>query len=350
MCQLEHKIIGNLEDGSPITLFTLKNSSGMQVSISNYGGIVTSIKVQDKHSNFKEVVLGFDELQDYRNCPHYIGALIGRFGNRIKNGEFSLDGVKYTLAKNINSHHLHGGNQGFDKKLWNASFENESLTLNYCSPHMEEGYPGNLSVEVVFSLTESNELIMSYHAVTDQPTVLNLTHHSYFNLSGNFESDVLDHVMQINASQFVQVDEHSIPTGALTRVENTPFDFRTPMQIGKRIDDDDPQLRFGNGYDHSWVVDKKRPDELFTIAQVYHPISGIKMVVKTTEPAVQCYTGNFLGGGDIGRNGIPIRKRGGFCLETQHLPDSPNQPNFPSTVLRPNEVFKSTTVYAFSSE
>jgi len=334
---------------SPQT-YTLKNKAGMEATITNYGGILMSLKVPDKAGNFDDVVLGFDTPEDYiRNSTHpYFGALVGRYGNRIGKAQFTLDGKTYKLPANDKENSLHGGLKGFDKKIWTASQLRNQLTLELVSPDGEEGYPGELKVQVIYTLTENNELRIDYKATTNKPTVLNLTNHSYFNLTGNPANTILGHQLQLNASRFTPVDKGLIPTGQLRPVVGTPFDFTLPVTIGSRIDQDDEQLKFGGGYDHNFAFDKGVSPAPQRVVVVSEPVSGRRLEVLTTEPGVQLYTGNFLDGSLTGKHRIKYGKRSAFCLETQHFPDSPNQPSFPSTVLRPGRTYTSTTIFRFS--
>ena len=351
--KIEKSAFGKLEDGTQVDLYTLTNDKGAEVKIMNYGGVITSLKVPDKEGNVEDVVLGFESLEGYlQEGVPYFGALIGRYGNRIAKGEFSLDGKTYQLAKNDGPNHLHGGLKGFDKVLWEAeevqTEEGAGIKLHYLSKDMEEGYPGNLSVEVVYMLTNDNELRIDYQASTDKPTIVNLTNHAYFNLSGDMTEDVLDHQVMINADRFLPVNQTLIPTGELRPVvEGTPFDFTEPTAIGKRINEENEQLGFGLGYDHCWVLNSPGED-LSLAATVHEPESGRFMEVFTTEPGIQFYTGNFLDGTLERENGGTFKHRTGLCLETQHFPDSPNQPEFPSVVLRPGDSYQTHTVYKFS--
>jgi aldose 1-epimerase len=338
-------------NGQSIQLFTLINGKGMRADITNYGGKVVALLVPDRDGLFSDIVQGFDDINGYINAKEpYFGALIGRYGNRIANGKFSLDGREYTLATNNGSHHLHGGPKGFHAVVWEALQKDEqTLELSYLSQDEEEGYPGNLQVKVVYQLTEDNVLRITYEAETDAATVINLTHHSFFNLSGNLGSSINDHILKIYADAYTPVDEGLIPTGVIELVDNTPFDFRRPRTIGKDLQTEHPQLLFGKGYDHNFVLSKKSSsvDGLRQAATVIEPQSGRVMDVWTSEPGLQFYGGNFLNGEDIGKGGIAYPFRSAFCLETQHFPDSPNHPTFPSTILKPGEVYKSTTEYRF---
>jgi len=335
----------------PIRTVTLKNAKGMEVRAITYGGIITSIRVPDRQGRFDDVVLGYDTADAYRknNGPH-MGAIIGRYGNRIARGSFELDGVTYKLATNNGPNHLHGGVRGFDKVEWQAQeFRNSNgvgVIFRYTSKDGEEGYPGTLTTQVTYTLNDRNELIVDYLATSDKATHVNLTQHSYFNLAGPTR-DVLNHEVTINADRYTPVDSTLIPTGNLATVEGTPFDLRKSTTIGARINADHEQMRFGRGYDHNFVLNRKA-NELVLAARVYEPSSGRVLEVSTTEPGMQFYTGNFLDGSITGKSGHVYRQRFGFCLETQHFPDTPNKPQFPSTVLRPGSQYKSRTVFAFS--
>jgi aldose 1-epimerase len=349
--QISRAPFGRTPDGEPVDIYTLRNSQGAEARIMTYGGIVVSLKVPDRSGQMGDVVLGYERLADYIADNPYFGCLVGRYGNRIANGSFTLDGQTHTLAQNNGPNHLHGGLKGFDKVVWRArAFSSPlgpALELNYLSPNGEEGYPGNLNVTAVYTLTEDNALRLDFAAVTDRPTVVNLTHHSYFNLAGR--GDILGHEVMINADRFTPVDETLIPIGELRPVEGTPFDFRTSTPIGARIDRDDTQLRFGGGYDHNWVISKPY-GEFGLQARVYEPTSGRVMEVHSTEPGLQFYSGNFLDGTLTGKGGWVYEHRHGFCMEPQHYPDSPNQPNFPSTVLRPGDTYRNTIVYRFLTQ
>jgi aldose 1-epimerase len=342
-------VFGKLADGRVVQVFTLTNKSGVEARILDYGGIVVSLKVPDRAGLMGDVVLGFDNLGDYLTKSPYFGCLVGRFGNRIAGGKFCLNGKTYTLALNNNDiNSLHGGLVGFDKVVWNAAPamtpNGPALTLTYVSPDGEEGFPGALSVTAVYTLTEDNALELKFTAVTDQDTVVNLTHHSYFNLA--CKGDVLDHVVSIYAGAFTPVNGALIPTGEVRSVEGTPFDFRTPRKIGERINSPDPQLAFGGGYDHNWVLNNT-DGKLVLAATVREPSTGRVMDVLTTEPGTQFYAGNFLES-PVGKGGQVYGPRTGLCFEPQHYPDSPNQPSFPTTVLKPGQVFQNTIVYRFS--
>jgi len=332
-------------DNKKVHLFTLKNSHGTEIKITNYGGIITSIKVKDKSDNFTDIALGFNTLDAYLNEHPYFGAIIGRYGNRIAGAEFELNGKTYNLFANNGKNHLHGGKKGVDKVIWEYETSDNTLKLSYSSPDGEEGYPGNLKISVIYTLTENNELKISYKAVSDADTVINLTNHSYFNLNGEGSGTILDHKLTLNADYFVPTDLESIPTGELSSVTGTPFDFTGSTGIGKRIEDKNEQLIFAGGYDHNFVINKSA-NSLKPAGKVESEKSGIKMDVHTTEPGVQFYTGNYLDGSLKGKSGI-YTKRSGFCLETQHYPDSPHFPEFPTTVLKKGDVFRSETVYRF---
>jgi aldose 1-epimerase len=352
--QIEKSAFGKTPDGESVDLYLLTNNSGAQASITNYGGIVVSLKVPDKAGKLGNVVLGYDSIDGYVKDSAYFGALIGRYGNRIAHGKFSIDGVTYTLAKNNGENSLHGGLKGFNKMIWQArpvtTKEGPALELKYSSKDGEEGYPGNLSVTVVYTLTNRNELRIEYSATTDKKSVVNLTNHCYFNLTGSGANDILGHLLTLKADEFTPVDAGLIPTGELRKVQGTPFDFRQPVAIGARIGQDDEQLKLGKGYDHNFVLSKTKPGSLEMAALVTEPTSGRVMEVWTTEPGVQFYSGNFLDGTIHGKGGQVYQQRSGFSLETQHFPDSPNQARFPSTLLMPGERYHTITVYKFSAK
>jgi aldose 1-epimerase len=343
------EIFGTTRDNKEISLFSLQNNNGITVKIISYGGIITSLSVPDKYGNFNNIVLGFDVLHEYINpkylkgCP-YLGAVIGRYANRISKGKFSLGGKEYKLVINDGPNHLHGGTTGFDKVIWKAeeikSHDLAGLKMEYYSPDMEEGYPGNLNITVIYTLTEQNELKIEYEGTIDKPCPVNLTQHSYFNLN-SLNKNILDHELFLNADQYTISDETNIPTGELADVKNTPLDFRNPHKIGEQIE------QLDNGYDHNYVLNKKNEGELTLAARVSEASSGRIMEMYTTEPGVQLYTGNYLDGSFINTGGITIHKHYGFCLEAQHYPDSPNKPQFPSTILNPNEKYFQLTVYKF---
>ena len=346
-------VSGQVKDFDSIKLYTLENESGMTVRVTNYGAIITSIIVPDRNGKRADIALGYNRVEDYINAVDkpYFGAVVGRYGNRIANGEFTLDGETYSLLKNNGPNHLHGGAIGFDKVVWTVDnyVEGKSIKLSYFAKDKEEGYPGNLSLTVTYKLTEENSLVVDYFATTDKATPVNVTQHTYFNLKGEGEGTILDHELMLNAKKFTPVDETLIPTGEMPSVKGTPFDFTEAKPIGRDIEQDDEQLKFGLGYDHNWVLDKAGKDgELTLAAKVYEPTSGRLMEILTTEPGIQFYCGNFLDGRLKGKAARAYVHRGGFCLETQHYPDSPNQPNFPSTILKPGEEHTSQTIFKFS--
>ena len=343
---------GQTGGGQAVDIYTLKNGRGAEARITTYGGTVVSLKVPDRAGKLDDVVLGFDDVQGFEKTTTYMGALIGRYANRIAKGRFTLNGKEYTLATNNGENHLHGGVRGFDKVVWKArplaARGGQALELTYLSKDGEEGYPGNLNVRVVYTLTDANELKIDYHATTDKDTVVNLTNHNYYNLAGQGSGDILGHLLTINAGRFTPTDAGAIPTGELRPVRGTPFDFTRPTAIGARINQDEEQLKLGKGYDHNFVING-RAGTLRLAGRVSEPTTGRVMEVWTTEPGMQLYTGNYLDGSDTGKGGKPYRHRYGFCLETQHYPDSPNRPEFPSTALRRGARFRSTTVYKFSA-
>jgi len=335
---------------SAMKIFTLRNPSGITCTVTNFGGKIISLTTPDKSGNLGDIVLGYDSLKQYLAGNPYYGAVIGRYGNRIGKGKFSLEGNEYTLATNNGANALHGGPGGFHNVIWDvepkSSDQGESLVMTYISKDGEEGYPGTLTAMVTYTLTANNELVIDYEATTDKTTIVNLTHHSFFNLAGEGSGDILGHQIVINADRYCPVDEGLIPTGVLAPVKGTPFDFIQAHPIGERINGDDEQLRFGKGYDHNWVLNKS-DGELSMAAIVTEPTSGRMMEVLTTEPGLQFYSGNFLSKSETGKGGKVYDFRTAFCLEAQHFPDSPNQPAFPSTVLRPGETYKQKTVYRF---
>ena len=337
------KIFGEV-DGKTVFQYTLTNKNGMTVKVLNYGGIVTHILVPDKNGELTDVALGYDSLSSYLEATPYFGALVGRYGNRIAGGKFELDGVTYNLALNNGPNHLHGGIKGFDKVVWEADdfleADRTGIVLTYESRDMEEGYPGNLAVKVTYTLTGNNELLIDYEAQTDKATIVNLTHHSYFNLKGHGNGDILDQQMEIFADQFVPVDKDLIPTGELLPVQNTAMDFTAPHRIGERIG------RVDGGYDHCWVL-RDYDGKQRLAARVTEPESGRIMEVLTDQPGLQFYSGNFLDGSNIGKGGVAYQKHYGFCLESEHFPDSPNKPQFPSVVLKPGEKYQTQTIYQF---
>lgn len=340
-------------DGKDVSLYTLTNANGMQVKITNYGGIVTSIIVPDKNGKMADVALGYDNLQGYLDATPFFGAIIGRYGNRIGNAKFTLNGKEYTLAKNDGPNNLHGGVKGFDKVVWDAEpVEGEDtvgLKLTYLSKDGEEGFPGNLNVTVIYTLTNDNELKIENLATTDKTTVANLTHHSYFNLKGQGNGDITDHVLTLNADKYTPTNNTAIPTGELADVKGTPMDFTSPTVIGKRIDDDFEQLKIAGGYDHNWVINRNG-DGLEFMAKVVEPESGRVLEVYSTAPGTQFYSGNFLDGTITGKDGKVYQKRYGFCLEPQNYPDTPNKPNFPQCTLEPGQTCEHDILYKFSVE
>ena len=339
--------------GSAIELYTLTNAHGIEVRGTNYGGIIVSLRVPDKHGRVDDVVLGFDKLQGYLDKQPYFGAIVGRYANRIARAQFELDGVRYFLAANDGPNSLHGGNKGFDKVVWKAEpFENPKglgLVFTYVSKDGEEGYPGNLNVKVTYTLTDHDELILDYEATTDKATPINLTQHTYFNLAGEGRGDILEHELTLNADLFTPVDKTLIPTGELRAVKNTPMDFTKPTKISERIHKNDEQLALGHGYDHNFMI-RRTGTSTEPAARMREPGTGRVMEVYTTEPGVQFYSGNFLDGTVTGKQGHAYHQRFGFCLETQHFPDSPNHPDFPSAIVKPGQVYRSRTVYKFSVE
>jgi aldose 1-epimerase len=342
---------GKMPDGTPVELYTLTNSNGMQAGIITYGGAVVSLTAPDRNGKWGDIVIGMADLPGYLTPPPYFGALIGRYGNRIGHAQFKLEGKAYTLPKNDGDNTLHGGNKGFDKHVWTAKPVNgaePSLELTYVSKDGEEGFPGTLTAKVTYTVTNNNELKIDYTATTDKPTVVNLTNHSYFNLAGQGEGDILQHEVMINADRFTPVDKGLIPTGELRAVKGTPFDFTKATAIGARINQKDEQLQFGRGYDHNWVLNKGNGG-LTKAAEVHETKTGRVMEVWTTEPGLQFYTGNFLDGTLKGKGGKVYGQRAAFCMETQHYPDSPNKPSFPSTEVKPGQQYHTTTLYRFSA-
>ncbi len=349
---LKKQLYGKMPDGTPVDLYLLTNANGMEAHLAAYGGALVSLTAPDRHGKFADVVLGMDTLDGCRSQTAFLGALIGRYGNRIGGAKFTLEGKTYRLPANDGPNTLHGGPAGFDKRVWQArevaSAEGPAVEFTYFSQDGEEGFPGTLTAKVVYTLTNKNELKIDYTATTDKPTVVNLTNHSYFNLKGAGEGNILDHDVTIYASRFTPVDATLIPTGELRAVKGTPFDFTKSTAIGARIDSADQQLKIAGGYDHNWVLDKTGAG-LSKAAEVYEPRTGRVLQVWTTEPAMQFYTGNFLDGTIHGKGGKVYPRRGAFCMETQHYPDSPNHPAFPSTELKPGATYHTTTVYGFSA-
>ncbi|MDA0378630.1 MAG: galactose mutarotase [Bacteroidetes bacterium] len=350
---IQSRSFGTLPDGRDVTIYKVTSPTGMVMEVTNYGGIITRLTAPDRDGKFDDIVLGYDNLEGYLEETPYFGAIIGRYGNRIARGQFTLDGETYTLAQNNGENHLHGGIQGFDKVLWNAepfSMGNEyGIVFTYESPDGEEGYPGTLSARVTYLLTADNRVIFSYQATTDKATPVNLTQHSYFNLAGPSSDSILDHELMLAADHFTPIDAGLIPTGEIRAVTGTPFDFTTATPIGERINADDEQIAFGLGYDHNWVV-SDMTSSMRLAARVHEPTSGRVMEVLTEEPGIQFYAGNFLDGTITGKGGNVYEYRSGFCLETQHFPDSPNQSTFPSTILRPGETYQTRTIYAFTTD
>jgi len=350
---IEKQLFGKLSTGEEVYSFTLSNKNGMEAKIINYGAIVVSLTAPDKNGKFEDVVLGFNNLEGYVNDNSFIGTIVGRYGNRINKGKISIDGKEYQLTINDGENQLHGGPKGFYKALWNAEpIENDSVQavkLTYHSPDGEEGYPGNLDIEVVYTLTNDNELQIDYTATTDKPTVINPTHHSYFALSGSPENTILDQELQLDADYITPVNSTLIPTGELMKVENTPFDFRTPRKIGERINEKNEQLEFGKGYDHNWVLNNY-DGSVKKVGSLYDPKSGRVMELYTDQPGMQFYSGNFINGTLKGKKGIVYNYRTALCLEAQHFPDSPNQPDFPSTKLNPGEKYTQKTIYRFTTK
>ena len=352
LVNIDKKPFGVTKDGIDINQYILKNANGMQITVINYGGIITSWKAKDRDGSYEDIVLGFDNLSDYESSSPYFGALIGRYGNRIKEGKFSLDGVDYTLEVNNGENHLHGGVKGFDKVIWDVEKEvkesSASLILRHISIDMEEGYPGNLDVKVIYTLTNDDELKVRYEAETDKKTIVNLTQHSYFNLSANLSRDILAHQITIDADSFLPVDKTLIPSGELRDVEGTPFDFRVPKRVGDDINEDYTQLTFGNGYDHCWVLNNQNEGVRF-VASAYDTLSGRSLEIFSDQPGIQFYSGNFLDGTLKSKDGGNYEFRSGFCLETQHYPNSPNQESFPSVILNPGEKYNTETIFRFST-
>jgi aldose 1-epimerase len=348
---IKQEPFGHTPDGTPVDIYSLGNDNGLKVRITNYGGTIVSLIAPDRTGRPGDVALGFNTLQEYVEKSPYFGCIIGRFANRIARGRFMLDGVTHSLAQNDGHNSLHGGWKGFDKVVWAATeFESDGsvgLTLNYLSPDGEEGYPGNLAVRVAYTLTNANEVKINYSATTDRPTVINLTNHTYFNLSGT--GDILGHELMLAAERFTPIDETLIPTGELRSVSGTPFDFWRSTPVGERIDEDEEQLPFGGGYDHNFVLDNPS-GKLVLAARVEEPTTGRTLELYTTEPGIQFYSGNFLDRTLIGKYGAVYRRRTGFCLEAQHYPDSPNQSAFPSSMLEPGDEYGQTTIFRFSTK
>ena len=345
---VKKELFGTLQNGENIYSYTLTNNNGMSATIINYGATVVNLHVPDKNGKIEDVILGYDSLSSYVKGASYFGGIVGRYGNRIAKGKFTLDGKEYQLPTNNGVNSLHGGTIGFNKRVWEAKELNGStLQLTYVSPDGEEGYPGTFTLTVTYSLTDKDGLKIDYKATTDKPTILNPTNHCYFNLTGNPNNTILNHILMINADKFTPVDSTLIPMGQLEDVANTPMDFRKPTEIGKRINDDFQQLKFAGGYDHNWVLNNYN-GSVREAATLYDSTSGILLKVLTDQPGIQFYSGNFLDGKDKGKDGIYYKFRTGLCLECQHFPDSPNEKNFPSVVLKPGETYTQTTVYEFS--
>ena len=344
---------GKTADSTNVDIYTLTNNNGMKVRITNYGGIIQYLSAPDKNGKYEDIVLGYDDLDSYIKATPYFGAIVGRFGNRISSGKFTLDEVEYTLAQNDGINHLHGGIKGFDKIIWKATpiknIDSVTLKLEYLSNDGEEGYPGNLNITVIYTLADDDALKIEYHAVTDKKTHINLTNHSYFNLTANFNNNILDHELWLNADKYIPIDPTAIPLGIIDPVADTPFDFTTSKKISKNILDDNQQLKNGIGYDHCLVFENS-DGKVKLQATVYEEESGRLMEVFTDQSAVQFYVGNYLDGSNIGKGNLPYHYRTGLCLETEHYPDSPNQPQFPSTILEPGEVYSTTTIYKFSTK
>lgn len=348
MATKTQRLFGIMPGGAEVYEYLLANKNGIEIRVINYGGIITSLKAPDRNGILEDIVLGYDSLSGYLKTTPYFGAIVGRYANRIANGKFSIEGKEYSVAQNNNGQHLHGGEKGFDKVFWDIEqLDNQSVALTYQSQDMEEGYPGNLSIKIIYTLSDTNELKIEYLATTDKKTIVNLTQHSYFNLTGNVKRDILGHEVVIYSDKFVPVNKVLIPTGQLKTVSGTPFDFKTAAAIGLRTNDKDEQLVIAGGYDHCWVLSS--PDSVKHAATVYEPTSGRVVDVYTTEPGMQLYCGNFLDGSITGKQGVVYKHRYGFCLETEHFPDSPNQKSFPSTELNPGEVYRSQTTYVFSA-
>ncbi|NDW08690.1 aldose epimerase family protein [Dysgonomonas sp. 520] len=350
---LDKSVFEKEVDGKKVSLYTLESGNGLTMQVTNYGARVVSLFAPDKNGKYEDVVLGYDNIDKYVNNKgeRFLGAAVGRYANRIAKGQFTLDGVKYQLPTYNNGQCLHGGLKGIDRVVWNVDSVGENnIHLSYISPDGEEGFPGTLTIKMVYSLTADNEFKITYEATTDKATVVNLSHHSFFNLKGEGNGTIEDHVLMINASKTTPVDSVLIPSGEIVSVENTPFDFRTPTEIGKRINEENQQLKNGLGYDHNWVIDRKSDKGIELVASLYEPVSGRFMEIFTDQPAIQFYSGNFFDGKTTGKYNKPLKYRESVALETQKYPDSPNHPNFPSTVLKPGEVYTQTCIYKFSTK
>ena len=354
LARLSSYPFGTLSDGREVNAFVLKNARGMSVQILDLGGVIASIKVPDSSGNFADVTTGFDYPQPYLDGAGYMGAIVGRYANRISGGKFSIDGIDYSLAKNNGDNAIHGGLVGFDKKIWDVEFlvslHDSKLKLSTFSPDGEEGYPGRVEVSVTYTLNDQNQLTIDYSATSDKATIINLTNHAYFNLDGHKAGSILEHEVMLNANHFTPIDESSIPTGVILDVAGTPLDFRQRKAIGLEIESEDQQMNFGSGYDHNFVINHSESGSVSLAAEVYSPNSGRVMKVYTDQPGVQFYTGNFLNGKLVGKEGAVYGRRSAFCLETQHFPDSPNKPTFPSTILQPGDQFASRTIFEFLTE
>lgn len=350
---IEKTDFGKTKQGLIVDMFTLKNQNGMEFSAINFGGIITSWKAADRYGNYEDVVLGFNNISQYEEESPYFGAIIGRYANRIAKGKFSLNQEDFALATNNGENHLHGGLKGFDKVIWDVtevvSDSTSSLVFTYTSEDMEEGYPGNLNAQVTYTLDNDDKLTVKYEATTDKTTIINLTQHSYFNLSSALNKNILDHEIVINSDSFLPVDSTLIPTGEIKNVNQTPFDFRQPRKIGDQISDQNIQLSYGNGYDHSWVINNQNQGVRF-VASAYEPESGRVLEIFSDQPGLQFYSGNFLDGTIKSKSGYVYEYRSGFCLETQHYPNSPNEKSFPSVVLKPGEKYSTTTEFKFSNK
>lgn len=341
-------LFGTLADGRQSFLYAIVNKNGMRADILDYGAIVQSLHVKDKKGNLADVVLGYDTLDGYVKDEFYIGAIVGRYGNRIANGKFKLNGTEYNVTKNNDGNHLHGGKTGFSKVLWSSEPGGDnSLKLTYISKDGEEGYPGTVSISVTYTITEDDSLEIKYEGKTDKLTLLNPTHHSYFNLTGDFNGTILDHELCIYADKFTPIDETGIPTGEIMEVARTPMNFREPVMIGKNINDDYEQLKIGRGYDHNWAINNF-DNSVRKAAEVYDGSTGRFMEFLTDQPGMQFYSANFLDDKTIGKKGLPLKYRGGLCLEAQHYPDSPNKTGFPSAALKPEDIYRQTSIYKFS--
>lgn len=347
MSKVNRKDFQTLVDGKKTDLFVIKNKNGLEMTVTNYGARVVEFFVPDRDGKFEDIVLGHDNIEKYINFTgeRFLGATIGRFANRIADGKFTLDGVNYQLTINDDPNSLHGGEKGFDRVVWDTKqIDSHKLEFTYLSVDGEQGYPGNLEVKMTYELTDDNEFIVSHHAVTDKRTIVNLTHHSFFNLHGAGNGTVNDHILMLNADKFTPVNNVLIPTGEQLSVEDTPMDFRTPVYIGSRVNDDYKQLEYGHGYDHNWILNRKTSNDMELAATVYEPVSGRFMEVYTTEPGIQFYGGNFFDG-EVGKHGKKYEYRASLALETQHFPDSPNHSEFPSVVLSPGEEYKHICIY-----